>query len=49
MGSQAGQGGNRDGPELPGLENLGIDAVVAGEFLFCIDELWLSIKSDDCL
>jgi len=30
MGSQAGQGGNRDGPELPGLENLGIDAVVAG-------------------
>ncbi len=30
MGSQAGQGGNRDGPQLPGLENLGADAVVAG-------------------
>lgn len=30
MGSQAGQGGDRDGPQLPGLENLGADAVVAG-------------------
>lgn len=30
MGSQAGQSGNRDGPQLPGLENLGADAVVAG-------------------
>jgi hypothetical protein len=30
MGSQAGTGGDRDGPELPGLENLGADAVVAG-------------------
>mmetsp|Transcript_13397 Transcript_13397/g.28090 ORF Transcript_13397/g.28090 Transcript_13397/m.28090 type:complete len:229 (+) Transcript_13397:133-819(+) len=29
MGSQSG-GGNRDGPQLPGLENLGADAVVAG-------------------
>jgi len=29
MGSQSGQG-NRDGPQLPGLENLGADAVVAG-------------------
>lgn len=29
MGSQKG-GGNRDGPELPGLKNLGIDAVVRG-------------------
>ena len=35
MGSQAGQGGNRDGPQLPGLENLGADAVVAGESLSC--------------
>lgn len=30
MGSQASTGGNRDGPQLPGLENLGADAVVAG-------------------
>ncbi|KAG7374159.1 hypothetical protein IV203_013254 [Nitzschia inconspicua] len=31
MGSQAGLGGdNRGGPQLPGLENLGADAVVAG-------------------
>lgn len=30
MGSQAGQDGNRGGPQLPGLENLGADAVVAG-------------------
>ena len=30
MGSQAGTGGDRGGPELPGLENLGADAVVAG-------------------
>ena len=30
MGSQAGGAGDRDGPQLPGLENLGIDAVVAG-------------------
>lgn len=29
FGSQ-GTGGNRDGPQLPGLENLGSDAVVAG-------------------
>lgn len=29
-GSQASMGGNRDGPQLPGLENLGADAVVAG-------------------
>merc|ERR1711865_886390 len=29
MGSQSGQG-DRDGPQLPGLENLGADAVVAG-------------------
>jgi len=29
MGSQAGQDGDRDGPQLPGLENLGSDAVVA--------------------
>merc|ERR1719343_1435152 len=30
MGSQASNAGNRDGPQLPGLENLGADAVVAG-------------------
>jgi len=31
MGSQAMlSGGNRDGPQLPGLENLGADAVVQG-------------------
>jgi hypothetical protein len=31
MGSQAGLGGNdRGGPQLPGLENLGADAMVAG-------------------
>ncbi len=31
MGSQAMlNGGNRDGPQLPGLENLGADAVVQG-------------------
>mmetsp|Transcript_21815 Transcript_21815/g.51747 ORF Transcript_21815/g.51747 Transcript_21815/m.51747 type:complete len:230 (+) Transcript_21815:212-901(+) len=30
MGSQASNSGNRDGPQLPGLENLGADAVVAG-------------------
>lgn len=30
MGSQAMLGGNRDGPELPGLKNLGMDAVVRG-------------------
>lgn len=30
MGSQAMLGGNRDGPELPGLKNLGADAVVRG-------------------
>ena len=30
MGSQSGGDGERDGPQLPGLENLGIDAVVAG-------------------
>ena len=29
-GSQAMLGGNRDGPQLPGLENLGADAVVQG-------------------
>jgi hypothetical protein len=30
MGSQAMLGGKRDGPELPGLKNLGSDAVVRG-------------------
>jgi hypothetical protein len=30
MGSQAMLGGNREGPELPGLKNLGADAVVRG-------------------
>jgi hypothetical protein len=30
MGSQAMLGGKRDGPELPGLKNLGADAVVRG-------------------
>ena len=30
MGSQAGGGGNRDGPALPGMENLGEDAVMMG-------------------
>lgn len=30
MGSQAGMGGNREGPQLPGLENLGADAVMQG-------------------
>lgn len=30
MGSQAMMGGNREGPQLPGLENLGADAVVQG-------------------
>mmetsp|Transcript_7955 Transcript_7955/g.14718 ORF Transcript_7955/g.14718 Transcript_7955/m.14718 type:complete len:195 (-) Transcript_7955:2526-3110(-) len=30
MGSQAGQSLDRGGPQLPGLENLGADAVVAG-------------------
>jgi hypothetical protein len=30
MGSQAMLGGNRDGPELPGMENLGADAVMMG-------------------
>jgi hypothetical protein len=29
-GSQAMLGGNRDGPQLPGMENLGADAVVTG-------------------
>eukprot|EP00536_Pseudo-nitzschia_multiseries_P012504 jgi/Psemu1/298137/fgenesh1_pm.481_\ len=33
MGSQS-NGGNRDGPQLPGLENLGADAVVAGGIAF---------------
>jgi hypothetical protein len=30
MGSQASLGGNRQGPALPGMENLGADAVVRG-------------------
>jgi hypothetical protein len=30
MGSQAGGDGDRGGPQLPGLENLGADAMVAG-------------------
>ena len=30
MGSQASLSGKRDGPQLPGLENLGADAVVQG-------------------
>lgn len=30
MGSQASLGGNRSGPELPGMENLGADAVMMG-------------------
>lgn len=30
MGSQASVGGNRNGPELPGMENLGADAVMMG-------------------
>jgi len=30
MGSQAFLGNNRDGPQLPGMENLGADAVVMG-------------------
>ncbi|CAB9499255.1 expressed unknown protein [Seminavis robusta] len=30
MGSQAGGGGGRDGPALPGMENLGEDAVMMG-------------------
>ena len=30
MGSQASSGGNRDGPELPGMENLGEDAILMG-------------------
>lgn len=34
MGSQAGLGGDdRGGPQLPGLENLGADAVVAGGYI----------------
>jgi len=34
MGSQAGNSSDRDGPQLPGLENLGNDAVVAGGITF---------------
>ena len=30
LGSQAKTGGNRSGPQLPGMENLGADAVVTG-------------------
>jgi hypothetical protein len=30
MGSQATMGGNRGGPQLPGMENLGADAVLMG-------------------
>jgi hypothetical protein len=30
QGSQATLGGNRDGPQLPGMENLGADAVITG-------------------
>jgi hypothetical protein len=30
MGSQAGMGGDRKGPQLPGMENLGADAIVTG-------------------
>ena len=30
FGSQASLGGNRDGPALPGMENLGADAVMMG-------------------
>ena len=30
MGSQASLGGNRDGPQLPGMENLGADAIMMG-------------------
>jgi len=30
MGSQALLGGNKDGPQLPGMENLGADAIVTG-------------------
>lgn len=30
MGSQASLGGDRGGPELPGMENLGADAVMMG-------------------
>jgi hypothetical protein len=32
MGSTAGSGRQNDGPELPGMENFGIDAVVAGGY-----------------
>lgn len=32
MGSQANLGSERSGPQLPGLENLGADAIVAGKF-----------------
>ena len=32
MGSQSGGRAN-DGPELPGMENLGADAVMMGEFI----------------
>jgi hypothetical protein len=32
MGSQASLGNDRGGPQLPGLENLGADAVVAGTY-----------------
>ena len=30
MGSQAGMGGDRGGPELPGMKNLGEDAIMVG-------------------
>ena len=30
MGSQAGGAGDRGGPQLPGMENLGADAVMMG-------------------
>jgi hypothetical protein len=30
MGSQATMGGNRGGPQLPGMENLGADAILMG-------------------
>ena len=30
MGSQEMLGGRRDGPQLPGMENLGADAIVTG-------------------
>jgi hypothetical protein len=30
MGSQASLGGNRSGPQLPGMENLGADAIMMG-------------------